>query len=205
MVSVSLITFFTLRVIGIFRQLHSFLMTLFWIWNRLTCRIKNLKNIKHGYITKELNTVTAHWVYCFKITFPSIRFCTLKCKTSATKLYYLIDKKAQISCISLVVASLALQLEGHRFKQKPENSYPYWGFSWFSSVPPHKCQDSRAYLKLGHDHFLPYHTLLIILSLDTIQSELLTASLNKSKAVLLHAMETLGGRGIAPTHSWPLH
>jgi hypothetical protein len=28
-----------------------------------------------------------------------------------------------------------------------------WGLSWFSSVPPDKCQDST--LKLGHGHFLP--------------------------------------------------
>jgi hypothetical protein len=34
-----------------------------------------------------------------------------------------------------------------------ETSYPDWGFSWISSVPPGKCQDST--LKLGHDHFFP--------------------------------------------------
>jgi hypothetical protein len=39
-----------------------------------------------------------------------------------------------------------------------------WGFSWFSSVPPGKCQDST--LKLSHDHFLPSLFPFIIIHLS---------------------------------------
>jgi hypothetical protein len=60
----------------------------------------------------------------------------------------------------------------------PETSYPDWSFPWFSSVPPDK-----LYLKLSHDHFLPYifKFMIYLWSFNSTLCILITekASLNK--------------------------
>jgi hypothetical protein len=47
-----------------------------------------------------------------------------------------------------------------RFKSMPRHCYPGWGFSWYSSVPPRKCRDSK--LNQAIDHFLPHPFQFII-------------------------------------------
>jgi hypothetical protein len=54
--------------------------------------------------------------------------------------------------------------------------------------------------------FFGYIVIQYGLMLIDMRKSVTAAFTNKSKAVLLHAMETLGGRGgIAPTHSRPRH
>jgi hypothetical protein len=59
----------------------------------------------------------------------------------------------------------------------PDTSYPDWGCSWFSSVPPGEYQDST--LELGHDRFLQ-NPFQFIIHLLPIHSTLYSLTNSKS-------------------------
>jgi hypothetical protein len=62
-----------------------------------------------------------------------------------------------------------LYLGEPRFKSRPGDVYPDWGFSFFSSVAPGIRQDTT--LKLGRDSFFPiYHSLTILTFYSSIIS-----------------------------------